>query len=216
MSTYPQETLERPNYLGSIESNSDSEQQQKLVEEVAPNLERLLIEFDTDKIEGTNNTVEFNREENRLTLVSNSSKEIVLDAEWDTEQDRWNDRGSSLTTEERDRIIGATEHILWEKESNEQQQKLVEEVAPHLIDVLNEFETNKYQGRNNTVEFNREENRLTLISNLSKEIVLDAEWDTEQDRWNDRGSSLTTEERDRIIGATEKLFQQEKSTDFER
>lgn len=212
MSISPLETVNKPKTPGS----SESEEQQRFVEEVAPHLERLLIEFGTDKIEGTNNTVEFDCEENRLTLVSNSSQETVLDAEWDAEQDKWLDKGSSLTSNDCDRIIGATENILWKKELNEEQQRFVEEVAPHLVDILNEFDTDKYKGRNNTVEFEREENRLTLVSNLSRETVLDAEWDAEQDRWLDKGSSLTSDDRDQIVNVAKILLQEKEKTGFER
>ncbi len=97
-----------------------------------------------------------------------------------------------------------------------EQQHLVEEIAPVLVDILNEFETNYYQGTSRSIEFDPEKSQLKLIDTSTGNVVMKAQWNSEQEHWKNLGSSLTPDDRDHILNAAQSLHQKQKETGLER
>ena len=99
-----------------------------------------------------------------------------------------------------------------------EQQALVDEVAPQLVDILNELGTDNYQGKHRTIEFNNEQNELSLIENETGTVVMKAAWHPDEEKWENIGSSLTNDDRDHIQEVAQKLHhqQKDKETGLER
>ncbi|MGB3401164.1 MAG: KTSC domain-containing protein [Microcoleaceae cyanobacterium] len=91
-----------------------------------------------------------------------------------------------------------------------EQQALVDEVAPQLVDILNELGTDNYQGKHRTIEFNNEQNELSLIENETGTVVMKAAWHPDEEKWENIGSSLTEDDRDHIQQVAQRLHQQQK------
>ncbi|NES64043.1 MAG: relaxase/mobilization nuclease domain-containing protein [Okeania sp. SIO2D1] len=72
-----------------------------------------------------------------------------------------------------------------------QQQQWVENLCYDLADLLNNEQASEVKGKRRTIAWDREQKRLTLRENKTKEVVLDAEWDEDEECWKDNGSSLT-------------------------
>ncbi|MDY7020934.1 MAG: hypothetical protein SWJ54_06155, partial [Cyanobacteriota bacterium] len=92
----------------------------------------------------------------------------------------------------------------------QQQQALVDEVAPQLVDILNELGTDKLQGKHRTIEFDKEQNQLTLTTNATGAVVMTAQWHPDEEKWENKGSSLTTDDRDQIQEAAQRVQQNHK------
>jgi hypothetical protein len=97
-----------------------------------------------------------------------------------------------------------------------EQQHLVEEIAPVLVDILNEFETNYYEGTSRSIEFDREKSQLKLIDTPTGNVVMKAQWNSEPEHWKNLGSSLTQDDRDHILNAAQSLHKKQKETGLER
>lgn len=98
----------------------------------------------------------------------------------------------------------------------QQQQALVDEVAPQLVDILNELGTDKYQGKHRTIEFNNEQDELSLIENETGAVVMKAAWHPDEEKWEDKGSSLTPDDRDQIQEVAQRFGHKQKGTGLER
>lgn len=98
----------------------------------------------------------------------------------------------------------------------QQQQAWVEEVAPKLVDILNEFGSDKYEGKTRTIEFDPEQNQLTLLANSTGEIVMNAQWNPDEKLWENRVSSLTQDDRDQIMNVTRSYYQKPKKESIQR
>ncbi|NET29964.1 relaxase/mobilization nuclease domain-containing protein [Okeania sp. SIO1I7] len=72
-----------------------------------------------------------------------------------------------------------------------QQQQWVENLCYGLADLLNNEQASEVKGKRRTIAWDREQKRLTLRENKTEEVVLDAEWDEDEECWKDNGSSLT-------------------------
>ncbi len=94
------------------------EEQQALVEATAPAVATLLNAANTHELVGAERTAAFEPETNTLTLTENNTGNVVMAAEWDTEQEKWEDKGSSLTEEDRDRIAQSVENLSLEQPTN--------------------------------------------------------------------------------------------------
>ncbi|MEB3281245.1 MAG: hypothetical protein VKK42_20205 [Lyngbya sp.] len=84
------------------------------------------------------------------------------------------------------------------------------------MDILNEFETNYYEGTSRSIEFDREKSQLKLIDSPTGNVVMKAQWNSEQEHWKNLGYSLTPDDRDHILNAAQSLHQKEKETGLER
>jgi hypothetical protein len=91
-----------------------------------------------------------------------------------------------------------------------QQQALVDEVAPQLVDILNELGTDNYQGKHRTIEFDNEQNQLSLIENETGTVVMRATWHPDEEKWENQGSSLTKDDRDQILDVAQRVQQHRK------
>ncbi|EAW33685.1 KTSC domain-containing protein [Lyngbya sp. PCC 8106] len=63
---------------------------------------------------------------------------------------------------------------------------------------------------------NRLNSRLKLIDTPTGNVVMKAQWNSEQEHWKNLGSSLTPDDRDHILNAAQSLHQKEKETGLER
>jgi hypothetical protein len=121
------------------------------------------------------------------------------------------DNYNSMSPEQQERAAEMVQRIVKndpnfkdKKLENEQKQEaLVQEVAPKLVDILNELGTDYYQGKRHTIEFNKEENKLSLIENETEDSLMMAEWHPDEGEWENHGSSLTEYDRNQIQKAWE-------------
>ncbi|MEB3281246.1 MAG: hypothetical protein VKK42_20210 [Lyngbya sp.] len=93
-----------------------------------------------------------------------------------------------------------------------EQEELVQELAPKLVDILNGLGTDKFEGTYRTIEFNKKENQLSLVENTLGEVIMKAQWNGDENCWVRRESSLTKTHRDMILDAVENLHQQKDKT----
>ncbi len=69
----------------------------------------------------------------------------------------------------------------------------------------NAAETTELVGEERTASFEPETNTLTLTENETGDVVLAAEWNEEEAVWEDKGSNLTEEDRDKIATRAEEI-----------
>ncbi|MEM9272351.1 MAG: relaxase/mobilization nuclease domain-containing protein [Cyanobacteria bacterium P01_F01_bin.143] len=85
-----------------------------------------------------------------------------------------------------------------------QQQQWVESLCPKLVGLLNSEGEVEVKGRRRTIAWDEQQQRLTVRKNKSQEVVLEAEWDEDEERWKDNGSSLTADDFEDISRGLEK------------
>jgi hypothetical protein len=90
-----------------------------------------------------------------------------------------------------------------------EQQALVDDIAPQLVDILNELDTDNYQGTNRTIEFNKDQNQLSLIDNATGASLMTAQWHPNEKKWENKGSFLTEDDRNQIQKAWEQVEHQQ-------
>lgn len=113
----------------------------------------------------------------------------------------------NLSDEERERLQDISDEALDKifSDAEQEQQAFVSEVAPQLVDILNKLGTDKHEGIHRTIEFNKEESQLSLTDNKTGEAVMTAQWHPDEGEWENRGSSLTEDDRNQIQKAWEQV-----------
>jgi len=92
------ETTQAPREPSALpETSKEIDQQQQWISSLAPDLAQFLNYARSHHLEGQQRTLTWNPEQQRLTLRKNETQKIILDANWDEEEERWKDNGSTLT-----------------------------------------------------------------------------------------------------------------------
>ena len=126
--------------------------------------------------------------------ISDNHREIIL-----------ND--PNLSDEQIERLQDISDEALDKmfSDAEQEQQVFVSEVAPQLVDILNGLGTDKHAGTHRTIEFNKEESQLSLTDNKTGEAVMTAQWHPDEEKWENRGSSLTEDDRNQVQKAWEQV-----------
>ncbi len=185
------------------------------------------IEEELQKAEELENeNIALSRQEDLLDAAYNKLLEI-----YDTNSERFISLENSNPSEDTNSLKGdemkeieffineSTEHDETESDFDKmvsileaEQEELVQELAPKLVDILNGLGTDKFEGTYRTIEFNKEENQLSLVENTLGEVLMKAQWNGDENRWVRRESSLTKTHRDMILDAVDNLHQEKGKT----
>ncbi|MGB3401161.1 MAG: hypothetical protein WBA77_00560 [Microcoleaceae cyanobacterium] len=113
----------------------------------------------------------------------------------------------NLSDEERERLQDISDEALDKmfSDAEQEQQAFVSEVAPQLVDILNKLDTDKHEGIHRTIEFNKEESQLSLTDNKTGKAVMTAQWHPDAGEWENKGSSLTEDDRNQVQKAWEQV-----------
>jgi hypothetical protein len=126
--------------------------------------------------------------------ISDNHREIIL-----------ND--PDISDEQREKLQDISDEASLHPFSTQQleQQALVNEIAPKLVDILNVLGTDQYEGEHRTIAFDKEENRLSLTDNTSGAALIIAEWHPDEENWEHHLSSLSKNDLDQIQNAWEQI-----------
>lgn len=113
-------------------------------------------------------------------------------------QSGWSSPGVVQLSQQADRVRDeATQTVgsdSWERaltaRQQQQQQTLLDQVVPVIVDRLNAERTTTLQGTIHTAEFDRLTSTLVVVDNATSDPVVNAQWTGAG--WSDRGSSLNS------------------------
>ncbi len=113
----------------------------------------------------------------------------------------------NLSDKQREILQDISDEVLDYHFSTQQfeQQALVDDIAPKLVDILNELGTDKHEGTHRTIEFNKQESQLSLTDNATGASLMRATWHPDEENWENNGSSLTPDDLNQIQKAWEQV-----------